>query len=213
MGKTYVALAVPMSVLEATRRKRPVVVMVPPAVADKWPTEWAVFAERCLPAGHGLRASPTPIRRGSDFLKLLDDPASTRRHLIFLTHGALTSNLHDPFMRLALLRRAMLQRRDLANRRRARRPLRRLAAQRQALRRGHDRSPARGPRRPVADSLGSGTPRHPLGDDPVPFALEQARSRRLTSRRFREALAAVPLRRSASFTSRIGPPAASSTWP
>ena len=57
MGKTYVALAVATSVLEATRRKRPVVVMVPPAVAEKWPTEWAVFAERCLPAGHGLRAS------------------------------------------------------------------------------------------------------------------------------------------------------------
>ena len=118
MGKTYVALAVATSVLEATRRKRPVVVMVPPAVADKWPTEWAVFSERCLPAGHGLRAS-TPVRRGSDFLKLLDDPAATRSHLIFLTHGALTSNLHDPFMRLALLRRAMLNRPDLANRRRA----------------------------------------------------------------------------------------------
>ena len=62
MGKTYVALAVAVSVLEATRRKRPVVVMVPPAVAEKWPTEWAVFAERCLPAGHGLRASDTDPR-------------------------------------------------------------------------------------------------------------------------------------------------------
>jgi hypothetical protein len=31
--------------------------MVPASVADKWPTEWAVFAERCLRRGHGLRAS------------------------------------------------------------------------------------------------------------------------------------------------------------
>src|SRR3954465_8279874 len=53
MGKTYVALAVAVSVLEATRRKHPVVVMVPAAVADKWPTEWAVFEERCLSRGHG----------------------------------------------------------------------------------------------------------------------------------------------------------------
>src|SRR3954447_15905693 len=87
MGKTYVALAVAVSVIEATRRKHPVVVMVPSAVAEKWPTEWAVFSERCLAPGHGLRAS-APLRRGSEFLKLLDDPASTRSHIIFLTHGA-----------------------------------------------------------------------------------------------------------------------------
>src|SRR5438270_7722543 len=72
MGKTYVALAVAVSVLEATRRRNPVVVMVPSAVADKWPKEWAVFADRCLAAGHGLRASD-PVRRGSDFFTLLDD--------------------------------------------------------------------------------------------------------------------------------------------
>lgn len=55
MGKTYVALAVAVSVLEATRRRRPVVIMVPSAVAEKWPTEWAVFSERCLLPNHGLR--------------------------------------------------------------------------------------------------------------------------------------------------------------
>src|SRR5438132_129523 len=51
MGKTYVALAVAVSVLEATKRRRPVVVMVPSSVAEKWCTEWAVFKERCLAAG------------------------------------------------------------------------------------------------------------------------------------------------------------------
>ena len=64
MGKTYVALAVAVSVLEATRRKRPVVVMVPAAVAEKWPTEWAVFSQRCLRSGHGIRASGA-IRRAA----------------------------------------------------------------------------------------------------------------------------------------------------
>jgi hypothetical protein len=105
-------------VLDATKRKRPVIVMVPPAVAEKWPTEWAVFAERCLQPGHSLRATG-PVRRGSDLLKLLDDSAATRRHPIFLTHGALTSSLTDPFVRLALLRQATLRRTELVNRRRS----------------------------------------------------------------------------------------------
>ena len=154
MGKTYVALAVAVSVLEATKRKRPVVVMVPSGVADKWPTEWAVFAERCLRPGHGLRASGA-VRRGSDFLKLLDDPASTRRHLIFITHGALTSNLHDPFIRLALLRRAMLRRSDLAEQAACRRSVRRLPAHRPPVRRDHHRGAARRAYLSVEESVGT----------------------------------------------------------
>jgi superfamily II DNA or RNA helicase len=118
MGKTYVALAVAVSVLEATKKRRPVVIMVPSAVAEKWPTEWAVFSERCLQSGHGIRAS-SPVRNGSDFLKLLNDPARTRKHLIFVTHGALTSNLTDPFIKLAIIRQATAKRPALANRRRA----------------------------------------------------------------------------------------------
>ena len=49
MGKTYVALAVAVSVVEATRRQHPVVVMVPTSVATKWPLEWSVFADRTGP--------------------------------------------------------------------------------------------------------------------------------------------------------------------
>lgn len=201
MGKTYVALAVATSVLEATRRKRPVVVMVPPAVADKWPTEWAVFAERCLPPGHGLRAS-APIRRGSNFLKLLDDPASTRSHLIFLTDGALTSNLHDPFMRLALLRRALLYRPDLANRRRA---VARFADSLLNDRRFDEDTAAALLEVPVGrwrDVWERRRPQNPLDDDPVPFALERAlKNVDLTA--LRDALASVPLHRSATFASRL----------
>jgi hypothetical protein len=113
MGKTYVALAVAVSVLDATRRRNPVIVMVPPAVADKWPVEWAVFAERCLRPGHGFRATEQPVRRGSELLKLLDDKGAKKRHVIFLTHGALSSNLTDPLVRLALMRQATLRQPEL----------------------------------------------------------------------------------------------------
>jgi hypothetical protein len=48
MGKTYVALAVIASVARATRDSgRPVVVMVPPGLAHKWPREWDQFKRLC----------------------------------------------------------------------------------------------------------------------------------------------------------------------
>lgn len=201
MGKTYVALAVAVSVLEATRRKRPVVVMVPASVADKWPTEWAVFADRCLRPGHGLRASGA-VRRGSDFLKLLDDPASRRCHLIFITHGALTSNLHDPFIRLAILRRALLRRSDLASRRRA---VARFANS--LLNDSRFREPVveallAAPVSRWKDIWNRYVAKDELDDDPVPFSLEHALvSVDLTS--LRQALAGVPVHQNASFTTRM----------
>jgi superfamily II DNA or RNA helicase len=202
MGKTYVALAVAASVLECTRRKSPVVVMVPAAVAEKWPTEWSVFAERCLPAGHGLRASGA-VRRGSDFLKLLDDPARKRKHLIFLTHGALTSNLNDPFIRLALLRRATQRRREFLRKRRAI---------------GRAAKPLlNDPRFADTDLVMAlfNTPEHqwrkewarwrpsqPLDDDPVPDAFARTLDR-LDLDPLREALEAVPVQHNASFDRRV----------
>jgi hypothetical protein len=202
MGKTYVALAVAVSVLEATGRKRPVVVMVPAAVAEKWPTEWAVFSERCLPSGHGIRASGA-IRRGSDFLKLLDDPARTRKHLIFLTHGALTSNLNDPFIRLALLRRATQRRHDLLRKRRA---IARAAKPLLADPRFADTD--------FVTALFETTehlwrkqwerwrPDQPLEDDPVPEAFLRA-LRRLDLDPLRRALHQVPVHHNASFDRRV----------
>jgi hypothetical protein len=118
MGKTYVALAAAVSVLESTKKRQPVVIMVPSVVVEKWPTEWAVFSERCLTPNHGICASE-PVRSGSEFLKLLDDTARERKHLIFVTHGALTRQLNDPFIKLAIIRQATAKRPALANRRRA----------------------------------------------------------------------------------------------
>src|SRR5436190_2487757 len=47
MGKTFVALAVAASVA-LSDRKRPVVVMVPPSLREKWPRDFGVFAEQCV---------------------------------------------------------------------------------------------------------------------------------------------------------------------
>jgi Helicase conserved C-terminal domain len=202
MGKTYVALAVAVSVLDATKRKRPVIVMVPPAVAEKWPTEWAVFAERCLRPGHGLRAAG-PVRRGSDLLKLLDDPAATRRHLIFLTHGALTSSLTDPFVRLVLLRQATLRRTELLNRRRS---LARFAESLLGDRRFADEHLVEAlldaPPVKWQEVWNRWRPHQPLTDDPVPFALLRA-LRQVDLSLLRDALAEVPAHRSQNFQARV----------
>jgi hypothetical protein len=107
MGKTFVALAVAVSVLEATDYASPVVVMVPPSVRAKWPREWEVFRTKCLHSGREVRATPTTIRRGSEFLKLLDDVPGVRHDIIFLAHGALTSTLTDPLIRFAIVRHAL----------------------------------------------------------------------------------------------------------
>jgi ERCC4-related helicase len=201
MGKTYVALAVAASVLDATRRRRPVVIMVPPAVVEKWPTEWAVFEERCLGKGHGLRASG-PVRRGSDFLKLLDDPPSRRRHLIFLTHGALTTNLNDPFIRFALLRRATQRRSDLRSRRRA---IARFAA---TLLRDPRFDPTtaeallEAPLNRWLDVWNRHRPQNELADDPIPEAFTRALGN-VELMDLRDAILQIPVQRNATFPSRL----------
>ncbi len=202
MGKTYVALAVAASVLEATNRQRPVVVLVPSAIAEKWPTEWAVFADRCLRPGHGLRASE-PVRRGSDLLKLLDDPAATRCHVIFLTHGALTSSLTDPFVRLALLRQATLWR---AERARQRRSVARFAesllndrrfADEHLIEALLDAPPAK-----WMQEWNRRRPHQPLTDQPVPIDLLKA-LQRVDLTELRTALAQVPANRGRTFQARL----------
>jgi hypothetical protein len=201
MGKTYVALATAVSVLEATERRRPVVVMVPPSVGEKWPRDWEVFTERCLRTDFGFRATDHTVRSGAEFLKLLDDPPSSRKDLIFLTHGALTGNLSDPYIKLALVRRALA------------RPS--LSAQRRAFPRWAGKLLPfwRFFYEDYATSLVESNPRQwstvhrrhwgePLSDDPVPEALLSA----LPSADLDpliEALRLLPLRASSQLDSRL----------
>jgi len=113
MGKTFVALAVACSVVLRNPKAGPVVVMVPPGLKDKWPTDWSVFRDKCLNPGAQKQirvpqdrdGNPDSIESGVEFLKLLDDDDDKRCNLIFLTHGALTRGLRDPWVKLALLRR------------------------------------------------------------------------------------------------------------
>ena len=110
MGKTFVALAVAASVAWAERGRRPVVVMVPSSLSSKWPTDLEVFRERCLHWDDdkgGASLTYGVARRGVEFFRFLDDSRATRKHIIFLTHGALSRSLQDPWTRLAILKWAL----------------------------------------------------------------------------------------------------------
>jgi hypothetical protein len=201
MGKTYVALAVAVSAVEATGGERPVVVMVPAGVQEKWPREWQVFEEKCLKGVSGIRATAESTRNGADFLKLLDDPSSRRRHIIFLTHGALTNSLSDPFIKLAIVRRVL--------RRKA------LTAQRRAFPSWAGKVLGYGPfqNADLVDTLLQRRPRSwrrayesetgvVLPDDPVPSAIVDA-LREVDLRGLEDALAELPLRRSVYLDARL----------
>lgn len=111
MGKTFVALAVAASVA-LSDRKRPVVVMVPPSLKEKWPRDFGVFAEQCLSDELRNRIRCSSAETGVQFLKRLDDSPERRASLIFLTHGAMSRTLTDGWVRLAIIHRALHRRQD-----------------------------------------------------------------------------------------------------
>jgi len=118
MGKTFVALAVAVSVTISDPRRRPVVVMVPPSLIEKWPQDFEKFRKSCL---HDLPENLlNKIRCGKadhaeDLLKQLDDPLKRRNSIIFLTHGAMSRGLADKWIRLALIRQSLHYRRNISS--------------------------------------------------------------------------------------------------
>ncbi len=110
MGKTFVSLAVAASVAFADRKKRPVVVMVPSSLREKWPRDFEVFREKCLPPEWRERLTYSRAEGAVDFLKLLDDPPHRAKTIIFLTHGAMARSLNDKWTKLAIIRRALYRR-------------------------------------------------------------------------------------------------------
>ena len=110
MGKTFVALAVALSVAVANRRRRPVVVMVPPSLQEKWPRDFSLFVSRCLPDTLGKTIRCGKATRAEEFLKQLDDPMERRCAIIFVTHGAMSRGLSDQWVKLALIRQALRRR-------------------------------------------------------------------------------------------------------
>lgn len=200
MGKTFVALAVAASISHQDP-SRQIVVMVPAPVGDKWPSDWSVFQSRCLHGGPPIRATEHTVKRGAEFLKLLDDPPETRKQIIFLSHWALSTNLDDPFIRLALIRTAFRYQRGLQDHRKA------LPRWAQKI---FNRSDFK---EPVVEAMLESDParwrsvwlRHTekdLGDDPVPaFLLDAFNSCDLTD--VRKSLAAMPLRHSSNLEERL----------
>jgi ERCC4-related helicase len=107
MGKTFVALGVAMQAALADRGRRPVVIMVPSSLHEKWPRDFAVFAERAIkrPGEKTLRA--VPASSALDFFRIIDNGAASRPHIIFLKHGAFHVQNIDQWVRLALIKRAI----------------------------------------------------------------------------------------------------------
>ena len=116
MGKTFVALAVAFCVAENNPRG-PVVVLAPSNLIAKWEQDLKVFCELYLENRRPLSKENAPrseltrpeafryavARHSIEFLKLLDDPARERCHMIFLAQGAMTRNQTDKWIRLALI--------------------------------------------------------------------------------------------------------------
>ena len=112
MGKTFVALAVAVSVALKNRGKRPVVVMVPSSLKEKWPADFSVFRERCLPTKLASKLRSGSAESAVEFLKMLDDPPDRKRSIIFLTHGAMSRGLNDHWVMLAIICQALHRRRN-----------------------------------------------------------------------------------------------------
>lgn len=107
MGKTYVALAVVSSVVRAVRGTgRPVVVMVPPGLASKWPREWDHFKALCVRGNALAWVRDAYVHSPTDFFKLLDDPRDHQPHIVWMTTGCFHRGLSDPWTKLALVRLA-----------------------------------------------------------------------------------------------------------
>lgn len=119
MGKTFVALAVAASVALSDAQRRPVVVMAPPSLKEKWPRDFAVFAEKCLSAEAAQQLRAASADSAVAFLKLLDDPEERRKSIVFLTHGAMHRGLSDSWVKLAVIQRALHRRHNTTQLRRA----------------------------------------------------------------------------------------------
>ncbi len=115
MGKTFVAISVAVSVALSNRGGRPVVVMVPSSLKNKWPEDLGLFCERCLPSDLAKRVKFSNAEKAVDFLKLLDDPKDRRSTIIFMTHGAMSRGLSDPWVMLALIQRSMHRKRNVGD--------------------------------------------------------------------------------------------------
>ena len=207
MGKTFVALSVAASVAwgQPKGRHNPVVVMVPSSLQSKWPRDFEVFREKCLPNTEDkTRLRVAVATRGAEFLKLLDDPGKERSHIIFLTHGALSRSLQDPWVKLAILRSAL----QAARLRTQKAVFPKFAAEILRIK-SHYNNPD------LFQKLLSTKPRrwkeiinqfsdNDLEDDPVPEAIDKVLAKnKVPLKDLRNSLLEIPLRTSANIQDRL----------
>lgn len=108
MGKTFVALSVGVATHLLDPSRRPVVVMVPPSIKQKWEADFRTFRECCIVSDELKKSLKCKVaERTEELLKLLDDPLERRSAVIFLTHGAMARGLSDPWVKLALIQRSL----------------------------------------------------------------------------------------------------------
>jgi superfamily II DNA or RNA helicase len=108
MGKTFVALSVAISSFLLHQRKSPVVIMVPGNILRKWERDFSTFVSRCV-TDPALRSTLNfkSAERAEEFFKCIDDPEVRRPAVVFLTHGAMSRGLTDPWFKLAIIQRAI----------------------------------------------------------------------------------------------------------
>lgn len=208
MGKTFVALGVAMAASLADKGKRPVVIMVPSSVHEKWPRDFAVFKDlaiKCL-EDKALRAEPAAS--ALEFFKLIDNDARSRPHIIFLKHGAFHVQNIDQWIRLALIKRAMLGM-HLGEKRSA---LPRFAASLLRTKSSYNAPElfARllgAPYREWRDTINAhyaDRPDYQLEDDPIPSAIQKViGSSDINILELRECLRGLPARESSSLEERL----------
>ena len=107
MGKTFVALGVAMVAALTDRRKRPVVIMVPSSLHEKWPRDFAVFTEHVVKHAKEKLLRAKPVSSALEFFRLIDSETENRPQIIFLKHGAFHVQNIDQWVRLALIKRAI----------------------------------------------------------------------------------------------------------
>ncbi|WP_220625426.1 helicase-related protein [Pontibacter sp. HSC-14F20] len=107
MGKTFVSLAVAVTVALADKQKRPVVIMVPSKLLDKWERDFNVFAHSCWRGRGEFPLRSAKARDAAAFLKLLDDPEDSRKQIIFLNQGAMHLGLQDVFIKVTFVKHAL----------------------------------------------------------------------------------------------------------
>lgn len=210
MGKTFVALAVATSVALSDSKHRSVVVMVPPSLKEKWPQDFAVFHERCLPADIARRVRAESADSAVEFLKLLYDTEERRKSIVFLTHGAMHRELSDGWVKLAMIQRALHRRHHTRKLRRALSrcagPLLRLKKERiseeiwERLLDAPPNSWLKILQRHGIDPEGDRDPE--TDDDPVPCAVVDV-LRDFDATRIYDALQEIPQRQSPSYDERV----------